>query len=419
MRNTRIESVVRTATLAAVLGACVLDTSTSEQSLAPDDRAGLEPSATTDEREGPVARPTMVRVMTRNLYLGADLAPVIGARDLNELVAAAGGVLRQVTATNFPVRAKGLAQEIQRTRPDLIGLQEVALWRIGPPSLAPLTGAPPSAETVRYDFLELLLAELNACGEEYQPVVVQPEFDLEAPADENGVAGDGPAPIVNAELNGRLTMRDVILVRVESDVDVANPSGGTFENLLELPILGSSVRVTRGWTSVDARVARSVPFRFVNTHLEAFDPAVVRPSIRALQASELVAPTGPASGELPVILLGDFNSDDDTVAPEDRQAYQVLLDAGFVERSTGDPLSCCIESPDLRSGTAAEFDHQVDHIMTDAPGIVRLVRSIVTGREMVNGFWNSDHAGVFSQLHLRPPMDHDRADGVTDAMQTR
>ncbi len=417
MRNTRIESVVRTATLAAVLGACVLDTSTSEQSLASDDRADLEPSATTEGAGGPAGRPAMVRVMTRNLYLGADLAPVIGARDLNELVAAAGGVLRQVTATSFPVRAQGLAQEIKSTRPDLIGLQEVALWRIGPPSLAPLTGAPPSAETVRYDFLELLLAELNACGENYQPVVVQQEFDLEAPADENGVAGDGPAPIANAELNGRLTMRDVILVRVESDVDVSNPRSGTFENLLELPILTSMVRVTRGWTSIDARVARSVPFRFVNTHLEAFDPSVVRPSIRALQASELVA--GPASGELPVILLGDLNSDDDTVAPEDRQAYQVLLDAGFVERSTGDPLSCCINSFDLRSGTAAEFDHQVDHIMTNAPRLVRLVRSIVTGREMVNGFWNSDHAGVFSQLQLRPPMDRDRADGVSDDMQTR
>lgn len=419
MRNTRIESVVRTAVLAAVLGACVMDTSTSEQSLSSDDRADLEDSVSTDEGRGPESRPAMVRVMTRNLYLGADLAPVIGARDLNELVAAAGGVLRQVTATNFPVRAKGLADEIHRTRPDLVGLQEVALWRTGPPSLAPLAGAPATAETVRYDFLELLLAELNACGEDYQPVVVQPEFDLEAPADENGVAGDGPAPIVNAELNGRLTMRDVILVRVDRNVEVSDPRGGTFENLLELPILTSTVRVTRGWTSVDARVARSVPFRFVNTHLEAFDPPALVPSIRALQASELVARTGPASSELPVILLGDLNSDDDTVAPGDRQAYQVLLDAGFVERSTGDPLSCCINSFDLRSGTAAEFDHQVDHIMTNAPGVVRLVRSVVTGREMVNGYWNSDHAGVFSQLQLRPPMDRDRADGVTDAMQTQ
>ena len=89
-----------------------------------------------------------------------------------------------------------------------------------------------------------------------------------------------------------------------------------------------------------------------------------------------MAAGGPATGELPVVLLGDLNSDDDTVVPDDQQAYRVLLDAGFVERSTGDPLSCCIESSfDLTTGTAAEFDHQVDHVLTNAPDTVRLVES--------------------------------------------
>jgi endonuclease/exonuclease/phosphatase family metal-dependent hydrolase len=140
------------------------------------------------------------------------------------------------------------------------------------------------------------------------------------------------------------------------------------------------------------------PFRFVNTHLEAFDPRTVHPSIRAQQAAELVAAGGPATGDLPVVLLGDLNSDDDTVVPDDQQAYRVLLDAGFEERSTGDPPSCCIDSYDLTTGTVAEFDHQVDHVMTNAPDTVQLVESSVTGRMMQNGYWNSDHAGVFSAL---------------------
>jgi Endonuclease/Exonuclease/phosphatase family len=351
------------------------------------------------QRQGQVAK-----VMTRNLYLGADLGPAIGAPDLNAFVEANGGILRQTTATNFPTRVKGLAAEILSTQPDLVGLQEVALWRTGPPSILPLLGAPKTAITVRYDFLQLLLNQLNADEERYRPVVVQQEFDFEAPANENLVSGDGPAAqgIPNAELNGRLTMRDVILERVDAGVRVSEPVGGNFQTLLTLPILGgppagSTVTVTRGWTRVDARVRGGEPFRFVNTHLEAFDPRTVHPSIRAQQAAELVAAGGPATGDLPVVLLGDLNSDDDTVVPDDQQAYRVLLDAGFVERSTGDPLSCCINSYDLTTGSVEEFDHQVDHVMTNAPDTV-LVESSVTGRMMQNGYWNSDHAGVFSAL---------------------
>jgi hypothetical protein len=340
----------------------------------------------------------VARVMTRNLFLGADLAPALSATSLSAFVDANGGVLRQTTATNFPVRASGLAAEILEKQPDLIGLQEVALWRTGPTSVSPLLGGPKTATAVRYDFLQLLLDRLNVGKERYRPVVVQQEFDFEAPANENGIRGDGPQPTPDAELNGRLTMRDVILARV--DVHTWAPAGGTFQHLLTLPILGVPVTVTRGWTQVDAKVRGGLRFRFVNTHLEAFDPRTVHPSIRALQAGELVAPGGPATSDMPVVLLGDLNSDDDTVVPDDQQAYRVLLGAGFVERSTADPLSCCIHSYDLTTGTAAEFDHQVDHVMTDSPRAVRLVESSITGRTMQNGYWDSDHAGVFSALRI-------------------
>jgi endonuclease/exonuclease/phosphatase family metal-dependent hydrolase/predicted small lipoprotein YifL len=400
MMKMQLRSMARIATVASLLAACggqgAQDTRADEESVSEQQQA-IHSEGSRHRGKGHVAR-----VMTRNLYLGADLAPAIGAPDLTSFVAATGGVLRQVTATNFPVRAKGLAGEILRATPDLVGLQEVALWRTGPASIAPLFGGPKTAATVRYDFLQLLLAELNDCEERYRAVAIEEEFDLEAPADENGVSGDGPAPIVNAELNARLTMRDVILQRVDAGVHVSSPAGGHFQHLLILPVLGVPITVTRGWTKVDARVRGSDPFRFVNTHLEAFDPAAVHPSIRALQASELVALFGPTTTDRPVVLVGDLNSDDDTVAPGDQQAYRVLLEGGFVERSTGTPLSCCIESSyDLTTGTAAEFDHQVDHVMTNAPDTVRLVESFVTGRRMHNGYWDSDHAGVFSALRIR------------------
>lgn len=355
-----------------------------------------------------------LNVMTRNLYLGADLTPAIAAPDRNAFVEANGKILRDVTANDFPVRARGLAEEILRKKPDLVGLQEVALWRTGPPSLEPLlnTGAKPTATTVRYDYLSELLAQLNkgkgkgGKGKpQYRVAVSQDEFDFEAPADENGQPGDGPnGAIPNAEINGRLTMRDVILVRNGAGVTLKRPQAGHFANLLVVKVSGVSVTVTRGWTAIDAKVRGSHLFRFVNTHLEAFDPATQVPSIRALQAGELVAPGGPATSNLPVILVGDLNSDDDTVEPGDQQAYRALLAAGMRERSTNDPLGCCLNSSLLAvgaGGSVADFNHQVDHVMTRDPKEVKLKASSVTGLQPVRGFWDSDHAGLFSALYFK------------------
>lgn len=339
--------------------------------------------------KGPVAN-----TMTRNLYLGADLTPAILAPTLPDFIAANGQILREVTANNFPVRAKGLAKEILRAKPDLVGLQEVALWRTAPVNFEVLTKGP-SATTVRYDYLAELLAELNKGPDRYEVVVVQNEFDLEAPGDEDGNPETGP---FGADINGRLTMRDVILSRRGAGVDTKNAQSANFATNLVVPVAGVPVTVKRGWTATDARVRGSGWFRFVNTHLEAFQPLV-----RQAQAAELVAPTGPATSDLPVVLLGDLNSDDDTVEGADRLAYETLLAAGMVERSTDDPLSCCLKSSLLavgKGGSEADFDHQVDHIMTRDPDVVTLKDSQVSGIQPVNGYWDSDHAGVFSALRF-------------------
>ncbi|HMI80805.1 MAG TPA: endonuclease/exonuclease/phosphatase family protein [Solirubrobacterales bacterium] len=349
---------------------------------------------------------SIVNVMTRNLYLGADLTPAIESKSTSEFIEANGAIVRQVEATNFPVRARGLAKEILQNQPDLVGLQEVALWRTAPPSLGPVFSGKPEATTVKYDFLKLLLAQLNKKKTLYKAVVVQDEFDFEAPANANGQPGDGPGGgqgiLANAEVNGRLTMRDAILVRLRAGVRVSNPKSGNFQHLLVVNVAGAKeVSVTRGWTSVDATVRGSRKFHFVNTHLEAFDNEAEVPSIRAQQASELVAPGGPATSKLPVVLLGDLNSDIKTeVKPGDSQAYRVMVNAGFRERAASKPNSCCLNSYDLKTGSVAEFDHNVDHVMTDLPKKVKLLDAEVTGRQKQNGYWNSDHAGLFSSLAL-------------------
>ncbi len=331
----------------------------------------------------------VVRVMTRNLFLGADLGPALASTSQIQFVEANGGILTQVDATNFPTRAKGLAAEIRGKKPDLVGLQEVALWRTGPFSLDPVNGGPKTAVTVKQDFLELLLAELNRGKKLYRPAYVQQEFDFEAPA------------AYTTLINGRLTMRDVILVRRGAGVRVKGATGGNFNTLFTPSIAGVVVPVTRGWTRAEVKVRKSPWFRFANAHFEAFDDETQVPSIRAQQAQEFADAV--KKTKRPVVILGDFNSDKPGVKPGDSQAFSTLLRNGFRDRGTKKPLSCCIEgSYDLKTGgSVSDFDHRVDQIMTRNPKKVKLIRSGVTGRSQVNGYWNSDHAGVFSILRIK------------------
>ncbi len=349
--------------------------------------------------------------MTRNVYLGADLTAGVNAGSLQGLVDAAGGILHQVDQNKFQVRAKGLAAEIVGKNPDLVGLQEVALWRTAPCTGSPI---PPKATHVRYDYLKLLLAQLNRGGQRYRVVVSQPEFDFEVWANTDGKSStSAPGCPLGSEINGRLTMRDVILARV-GRVRTSNARASHFRTQLQVRPAGVAINVTRGWTRVDARVPGAPSFRFVNTHLEAFDNAATNHTnndgdvgngqVRAAQAKELFAAGGPATGRLPVILVGDLNSDKRTeVKPGDALAYKALLSAGFVERSTSSPLGCCLNANVLTTrggGRLRDFDHKVDHVMTNAPRKVTLVNSSVTGRQPVNGFWDSDHAGLFSTLSV-------------------
>ena len=351
-----------------------------------------------------------VSVMTRNVYLGANLELGVKATSLQDLVDQAGVILRQVDKNDFRVRARGLAAEILGKHPDLVGLQEVALWRTGPCTENPV---PPKATHVRYDYLKLLLKHLNAGRTRYRVVIAEPEFDFEVWVNMDGNKRTSkPSCPYGSELNGRLTMRDVILKR--TGVATSNARGGHFKTLLQVKPGGAiPIDVTRGWTATDVKIPRAGTFRFVNAHLEAFDNQtsnhtntgldVGNGQIREAQAKELVARGGPASGRRPVILVGDLNSDRRTeIKPGDALAYSALRHAGFFERSTRSN-GCCLSADVLRigaGGSAGDFDHRVDHVMTNRPRTVRLVRSSLTGTRPLNGYWDSDHEGLFSLVTL-------------------
>lgn len=345
-----------------------------------------------------------VSVMTRNLDLGADLQPVTQVSSFAELTDAAGVIVNEVDANNFPVRAKGLASEILKENPDLVGLQEVPLFRDAPCSEPFL---PPQASHVRYDYLKLLMKQLNKGKRRYRVAISHRLTDFEAPANTDG------SPDHSCDINGRYTDRDAILAR--RGVKTSRANAGTFSTLLVARLGGFDIPQLRGWTRVNAKVKGAPRFRFVNTHLEAFDNQksnhtnqgtdVKNGRVREAQAKELIAKGGPATGNKPVVLAGDLNSDVKTpLKPGDGLADRALLKAGWQERSTSDPLSCCLKGDTLAVGHGAnrsQFDHKVDHVMTDSPKQVKLIDSSVTGRQPVNGFWDSDHAGLFSALKFR------------------
>src|SRR6266571_4445933 len=72
---------------------------------------------------------TSVTVMTRNLYFGADLSPVIAATTQQAFFDAVKGAYFQGVASDWSGRAMQWAKEIAAAKPDLVGLQEAAVWR--------------------------------------------------------------------------------------------------------------------------------------------------------------------------------------------------------------------------------------------------------------------------------------------------
>src|ERR1044071_6612664 len=110
---------------------------------------------------------TDVTVMTRNLFLGADLIPLAVSKPGPDYEHAAGDVLRQVTGSEPNERMTLIAREIAKAKPDLVGLQEVTLWRTGPKN------DPAPATDVRVDYLGTLRHALAAAGADYRGVADQ------------------------------------------------------------------------------------------------------------------------------------------------------------------------------------------------------------------------------------------------------
>jgi endonuclease/exonuclease/phosphatase family metal-dependent hydrolase len=318
-----------------------------------------------------------VTVMSRNLYLGADIITAATASDREDLRNRASALYDVVNQTNFPARAKALVAEVRANRPDLIGLQEVAHWRRTPDGV---TNDAKDATVTHQDFLAIFLRELRARGLRYRAAVVQQEADFEVPTSRN--------------FDVRLTMRDVILVRNDRNarVSVRRTLRGNYRTNLTVNIPIGAVVSLRGWTGVDARL-RGRSFRFVNTHLEAYGG-----EIRNSQARELLR--GPLAGRRrQTILVGDLNSAPDDTGDE-ALAYRSVRSAGFVNAFRRAPATS--GQDEKLDNATSKLRRYIDHIMY-RPSL-RVVRTRVVGNrpsDRVSGLWPSDHAGTVARLRLR------------------
>ena len=342
-----------------------------------------------------------VRVMTQNLYLGADLQPLLGASG-KVLVTRAEAVYAHMHQVDFPARAQALARLIAAEHPDVVGLQEVARWQklqVGQ------GGRPTVVETV--DYLPILLAALRDHRVSYRAVAQDVGFSNV----------DRPLPITMDGLTtATFTDRDVILVRSDvpaSQLRSAHPTSHRFTAKITVPAPGGgTVAIPRGWSSTDVTV-RGAWFRVVDTHLEAFSPRGVcvrgtpslqPPYVRNQQAAELAAAV--RTSPLPVILLGDLNA----LLAEACDALPILLHAGladaWAQAMPGVPAHTAGQTDDL-TNVPSRLDHQVDYVLdSQAGGIAPIAFSgAVVGGALTDrtpsGLWPSDHAGMAISLHRK------------------
>jgi endonuclease/exonuclease/phosphatase family metal-dependent hydrolase len=344
------------------------------------------------------AKQTRLTVMTQNLDLGTDLQPILAATDFNTLVAAVSQTFAAVVATNIPTRMDAVADEIAKQGPDLIGLQEAAIWRSQTPSDFTFPPIPtPNATTVEFDFLELLLDRLTARGLHYTPVATSLNVDAEAP-------GLTPGGICCRDI--RLTDRDVILARTElvEDLEISNPQASNFATNLTVAFFGGTFTVLRSWASVDVSMGDTT-VRFLTTHLEA-----VAPAIQLVQAGELLA--GPANTTLPVVLVCDCNSSATGTGADVTPTYADLIHAGFIdawsEAHPGEAGFTCCQIGTLTQPSA--FTERIDLVLFRSGLSVHSAKRIgatpgdrtprVSPPEPPARLWPSDHAGVVATLNL-------------------
>lgn len=380
--------------------------------------------------------PYQITVMSRNLYLGADVG--VALEKIPNLPAAAQFMWDQMKKTNFSARAPKLARETVLDRPELIGIQEATTWYCKKDLF--------SDPVEVFNFLDEFIAATKQTGVGYSLATANgekafnPGYSIAAipyltrvndPEVFNKVFGQDSASC-------GFTIGDALLVR--DDVKNQIIQVGNTEYKQSYSIVPTIMKIYRGYTWADFQVQDSV-VRVITTHLESLWDENKIPN-SALQAQQLVADLKDA--KMPLIVMGDFNADYRDPRPIDApnpgaqpevsdicptpggakcNAFSTMIEAGF-ENASPDARNAryftwgagaLLNGPDKkRAEFAREFGNQygftdrLDYIFTK--NVYATVSSKIIGNVWPDGsgVWScgadicfpSDHAGVVSTLEL-------------------
>jgi hypothetical protein len=331
-----------------------------------------------------------ISVMTRNLYLGADLAPILSAPTPAAFGQAVVAALTQIAANNFPERAASLAREIVDKRPHLVGFQEVFTV-----TLNGSTGAPPYR-----DYLADLLEALSAQGANYNVVARVQNLNVLIPIPGLGLVAATDHDVV-------LARADVPAWTVPLSGCQASLDGCNYDTVVTLNTAVGPISLERGFVVVDALVDGARQVRLANTHLEIPE---LPPQFQAAQAAQLIANLDalPDPGG-PTIVVGDINSaptdqtitiGGSTIVPPYAQLAAAFSDAWLLRPGRPGGFTCC-ELSNLSNPESMLFK-RVDVVFTSSmPARVKAnVLGVNQDDKTAQGLWPSDHAGVVAELQF-------------------
>ncbi|HRY09002.1 MAG: endonuclease/exonuclease/phosphatase family protein [Actinobacteria bacterium] len=337
-----------------------------------------------------------LKVMTQNLYLGADLFPAVEAasQGTTAFLLAAAKVYQEAMASDFETRAAQLAKTIKAKKPALIGLQEVTNWAAG------RTNEGPALQS--QDFLKILNKALKAEGLSYKVVgisnnaflgpfpYIDPASSCGAPVDDNPT---------NWDCRISMTDRDVILVNTRAkglSYKKKSVKSGLYKAQQTFQIGTRTISFSRGWVYVDMTY-KGAKFRFANTHLEVGGESE---AIQQKEGKEFVKIV--RKGAKNVIATGDFNTDAyGTYSPKTYQQLTKYFTDSWKPKRDGKGLTCCQNA--TLSNPVSENYSRIDFVF--GRGKVKSLSAVNTNvtpfRETPAPLYESDHGGVVAKLRVR------------------
>lgn len=364
------------------------------------------------------AEPT-IKVMSRNIYLGADVG--VAMELIPDFPAAAQFMWEQVKKTEFAKRAPALASQIRAEAPDVIGIQEATTWYCKKNLF--------SKKVAVINFTDILLKELS--GEYVIPAKdgvtsLNPGYSI-APVPYLTKVTDAETfqPLFGTDSAAcGFQIADALFIKTSLANKVLNV--GNSEYVDTYTIVPTLMTIYRGYTWADIDIA-GIPVRFISTHLESvWDENKVPNS--AKQSNQLIADLKETT--MPTIVIGDFNSDprdprsknsanpglQPTVSdacPKNSSncnAYKLMSEAGYIDSGPDaiDPsaytwgMNALLTGPDPDRLKAAQsmgneygFTDRLDYIFSKNG--VQALTSKIFG---YTSPYATDHAGIVSEFKI-------------------